>query len=263
MTANPNADPKNLSQQRFSQFAERYVLSSGHAKGYELTRLVELAEPKSDWLALDIATGGGHTAQTFAPHVHKVIAADIAHAMLMAARGNLVKQSVANAVCVGSDAEHLPFPDNRFDLVTCRIAPHHFPDCFRFVMECARILKPGGKLLIQDLAVPEDERAARYLDAFETLRDPSHHRMYSDIEWRSMFLDAGLVVDGSEILSREDDLIAWAQTQDSPLDVIERLQVLLGQAPDAVRDWIKPGCVGTPEATFHHVYIIIMGHKPA
>lgn len=263
MDSNSNTDAKSLSQQRFSQFAERYVTSSGHAKGGELAYLVELAQPGPDWLALDIATGGGHTAQIFAPHVRKVIAADLAYAMLMAARGNHVKQGIANAAYVGSDAEHLPFPDNTFDLVTCRIAPHHFPDCFRFVMACARILKPGGKLLIQDLAVPEDERAARYLDAFEALRDPSHHRMYSEIEWRGMYLDAGLVVDGSEILSRSDSLITWAETQDTPPDVTERLHVLLGQAPDAVRDWVKPGCIGTPEATFHHVYIIILGHKPA
>jgi ubiquinone/menaquinone biosynthesis C-methylase UbiE len=258
-------DPKRLSQRRFSQFAQEYVASTGHAKGYELARLVELAAPglaDRPTLALDIATGGGHTALTFAPHVGRVIATDLAPAMLAAARGNLAQQGVANAAYAAADGERLPFADARFDLVTCRIAPHHFPDPFRFVTECARVLKPGGALLIQDLAVPEDERAARYLDAFETLRDPSHNRMYSAEEWRAMLLDAGLTVAHAEIVARRAGFVEWARMQDCAPEVTERLTVLLAQCPDAARAWINPTCVGTPEAEFDHVYLIILGHKP-
>ena len=75
-------DSKSLSQERFGKFAEDYVTSQSHASGYDLDRLVEIANPQADWLMLDIATGGGHTALKFAPHVRQVIATDITPKML-------------------------------------------------------------------------------------------------------------------------------------------------------------------------------------
>ena len=67
-------DAKTLSRQRFGKFAAEYVTSQGHAKGSELDLLVEIAQPASSWSALDIATGGGHTALKFAPHVKQGLA---------------------------------------------------------------------------------------------------------------------------------------------------------------------------------------------
>lgn len=252
-------DAKAHSQQRFGQFAQNYVTSATHAKGADLQRLYEMANPQPDWLVLDIATGGGHTARRFAPHVAHVIAADLTPRMLEAARSFINRSDVTY---VATDAEALAFSDNTFDLVTCRIAPHHFPDVFRFVQECARVLKPGGKFTLEDHVTPEDDRAARYIDAFERLRDPSHHRAYAEYEWRGMFLDAGLKVEEVEIMSRPSgDLVTWAQRQGCTPEIIEKLQVMLAQAPEPVVDFLRPRCVGTPEAEFDHNYILISGRK--
>lgn len=252
---------KELSQQRFSQFAERYVASTTHAKGAELARLVEIAQPKPGWLALDLATGGGHTARTFAPLVRHMIAADISTAMLNAARGHLIDNEITTAGYTATDAEHLAFASNTFDLVTCRIAAHHFPDQFRFVQECARVLRPGGTLLIQDQVAPPEERDADYVDAFERLRDPSHGRTYAEVDWRGMYLDSDLTVEHVEYAATTAKLVSWAQTQDCDEHTIERLQILLVQAPDAVKAFWQPRCAGTPDAEFNHVYIIIAGRK--
>ena len=148
---------KSLSQKRFGQFAEGYVTSQSHAKGYDLDRLVEIANPQTDWLVLDIATGGGHTALKFAPYVRQVIATDITPRMLSAAEKFICDKGVTNVAFEPADAEDLPFEDPVFDLVTCRIAPHHFPDCARFVQEGSRVLKPGGQLLVQDHLLPEHQ----------------------------------------------------------------------------------------------------------
>jgi ubiquinone/menaquinone biosynthesis C-methylase UbiE len=251
---------KAQAQARFSQFADVYVHSERHAQGPELARMIELTQPKTDWLALDVATGGGHTARTFAPHIRQVIAADIALPMLDAARTTIDSPNVAY---IASDAENLSFSSGLFDLVTCRIAPHHFPDVFRFVQECARMLKPGGLLLVQDLSVPDDERAARYIDSFNRLRDPSHHRCYAIYEWRGMFLDAGLEVEQVETLEHTLNLIEWAGQQACSPAVIERLQILLKQAPKVVAEYLRPFAVGTPDASFIQVQAIIMGRKPS
>jgi ubiquinone/menaquinone biosynthesis C-methylase UbiE len=255
-------DIKTLTTERFNRFAERYVSAGQLGAAPELQKLVAMAQPAPTARALDIATGGGHTALAFAPHVAHVTATDLGLGMLEAARTHLTGKGAANVDYLACDAECLPFASGTFDLVTCRIAPHHFPDPFRFVMEAARVLRAGGRLVVQDQLTPEHERAARYLDSFERLRDPSHVRVYSESEWRGMFLDAGLTVEHVEHARHRTTLTVWAERQDCSPDVIERLHILMAQAPEAVRQWANPQHAGTPAATFDHVYILISGQKP-
>lgn len=256
-------DIKAQSRERFSQYAQGYVSSPTHAKGDDLDRLAELAAPQADWLACDIATGGGHTALKLAPHVRHMLATDYAPTMLDAARAFILGQGATNVDFVPADAENLPFAPNSFDLITCRIAPHHFPDIFRFVQEAARALKPGGRFVVQDHVLPDDKKAAQYVEAFERLRDPSHNRALDTYEWRGCFLDAGLTVEHDEQIRRSAKLVPWAERQGCTPDVVEHLQILLAQAPQAVADFLRPTCVASPDASFDHVHILISGRKPA
>ncbi len=254
-------DVKAQARERFSQFAQGYVTSPGHAHGDDLDRLLEVAAPQPGWLACDIATGGGHTALKIAPHVRRMVATDYALPMLDAARSFISGKGAANVAYVPADAENLPFAEGSFDLITCRIAPHHFPDIFRFVREAARALKPGGRLVVEDHVVPEDKRAAAYIEAFERLRDPSHNRALSDTEWRNDFLDAGLSVEQAERIDRPDKLLPWAERQGCTPEVIAHLQILLAQAPQAAAEFMEPSCAGTPDAGFSHNFILISGRK--
>ena len=61
------ADTKDLVKRQYGAHAEGYVTSAVHAQGESLKRLVELVQPQKDWRALDISTGGGHTALAFHP----------------------------------------------------------------------------------------------------------------------------------------------------------------------------------------------------
>ena len=254
-------DIKALNQERYGQFADGYVKSQTHAKGADLGRLVELVKPESGWQVLDIATGGGHTALKFAPHVKSVVSSDLTPGMLKAARGNILDNGAENVVFSAADAELLPFMDNTFDLVTCRIAPHHFPDIFKFAQEATRVLKPGGIFIVQDHVLPDDEKAADYADAFEKLRDPSHVHALSYTEWNGLFLDVGLEILHTETILKRHNLLDWATRQGCDATIIERLQVLLIQAPDAVSAHMLPEYAGTEHATFCNHHIIIMGRK--
>ena len=256
-----NEDAKFLSQQRFSKFSQSYVTSPPHAKGPELDRLVEIAQPQPDWRMLDIATGGGHTALKFAPFVKQVIATDITPKMLDAAQTFITSQGIENVVYEYADAEDLPFEAKQFDLITCRIAPHHFPDCPRFVREAARVLKSGGKLLVQDHVSPEDEQSARYVDAFQKLRDPSHSRTYSESEWVGMFREADLEVIHTEQIIKRHEFLPWVERQRCAPDVIQRLVSMIKEAPSGVVEWMQPQGFGTPGAVFTDHHIIIAGHR--
>jgi ubiquinone/menaquinone biosynthesis C-methylase UbiE len=257
----PSQKSKSLSQKRFGKFAEGYIASQSHAKGYDLDRLVEIACPQAEWLVLDVATGGGHTALKFAPHVSKVIATDFTPRMLAAAKKFICEKGVANVAFESADAENLPFGDCSFDLVTCRIAPHHFPDCAGFIQMGSRVLKPGGLLLVQDHVLPEDEAAAQYVDSFERLRDPSHNRAFSRFEWTTMFEQAGFQVTHIEEITKRHQLLPWAERQGCTPEIVEGLKDLLENAPPIVAAWLQVVNLGTKAASFVNHHILIAGRK--
>lgn len=255
------SDSKKLSKERYSQFAEGYVTSTTHAKGVDLDMLIELAQPQLHWHVLDIATGGGHTALKFAPYVEKVVATDITPHMLKKAEEFITGQGVYNVDFRVTDAEDLPFDDNQFDLVTCRIAPHHFPDVSKFVRESARVLKRGGILLVQDHVLSDDSAVAALADNFEKVRDPSHNRAFSAHTWVSMFEAAGLIVVHTHELTKRHQFVDWAKRQGNSDKTISQLIEMLANASDAVKDWMQPLAWGTDDASFVNHHIIIAGHK--
>jgi ubiquinone/menaquinone biosynthesis C-methylase UbiE len=244
-------DSKALSRQRYGKYAQRYVTS----------KTLEIGRPDSGWEALDVATGGGHTALKFAPYAARVVATDLTVEMLRAARAHLLAQGATNVWFVAADAEDLPFRTGKLELVTCRIAPHHFPNVPRFVAECARVLKPGGRLLVQDHVLPEDEQAAQYVDAFEKLRDPSHNRAFGEAEWRALFEGAGLTVERVEQVIKRHEFLPWAERQGCTPEVIARLESMLHQAPLLAAEWLQARDVGSPAATFVNHHIIISGRN--
>lgn len=251
----------DLAPQRFGRFAKGYVTSKSHARGSELDRLIEIAQPQSNWIVLDIATGGGHTALKFAPFVRQVVATDISSEMLTAARTFISRSGTEHITFVTACAESLPFKEEVFDLVTCRIAPHHFSNCPAFLRESVRVLKKGRFLLLQDLTVPEGEELAKDVEKFESLRDPSHRRAYSPSRWVKMFQNAGLHVVTKELIAKRHEFIPWVQRQGGTQDIIRRLTDIIAAATPEVIEWMQPLDFGTPQASFVNRHIIIAGPK--
>jgi ubiquinone/menaquinone biosynthesis C-methylase UbiE len=197
---------ENGSRERFDWFGPRFVSSETHAKAPELDCLVEIARPDTGWVILDIATGGGHTGPAFAPHVRLVIATDISAGMLSAAREFILGRGTRDVLFSFAQSERLPFLTSSFELVTCQIAAHLFSDVNQFAADCARLLRPGGSPLIQDQCLPENLAAARYIDRFERLRDPSHRRFFSASEWEGIYKQAGLSGTHREIVEKKSIL---------------------------------------------------------
>jgi SAM-dependent methyltransferase len=101
-------------RREFGANAAAYVTSATHAKGASLERLLALTNPQPDWQVLDIATGAGHTAFLFAPHVRQVWATDITPEMLDQVRQHAPARGVDNLVIELADAEKLPYADGTF-----------------------------------------------------------------------------------------------------------------------------------------------------
>ena len=242
---------KSLVRSQFGANAANYSTSAVHAKGASLQQLVDLVQPKSSWTALDIATGAGHTALVFAPYVATLIASDLTPEMLAEVSKLAAERGLKNVSTQQADAENLPFADTTFDLVTCRIAPHHFPEIPAFVGEVARVLKPGGTFALVDNVTPDVESrpgftkaelrdAGIVYNAFEKIRDPSHGRALSTAEWREIVNDCGLIIGHVEHCPKAMDFDTWCTTMAVDEATVPRLAAMLDAASPALMAFLKP-----------------------
>jgi SAM-dependent methyltransferase len=164
---------------------------------------------------LDVATGGGHVARRLREEGCTVLTVDPAPGM---------------QPDVVAPAEDLPFEDGAFDVVTCRIAAHHFEDVRKAVGEMARVTQ---RLIVIEDNVFTDER----VEEAERLRDPTHVRCYSEEEWREMLTDAGLEVEQVEHFERRPVVDDWLARVDTPAEDAERVRSLLA---DHIEEGVLP-----------------------
>lgn len=219
-------DPLRDAQAFFGERVEAYRRSRSHADAADLQRMVDLLNPRPGERAIDIATGGGHTARALRAAGCVVIATDATRPMLAAMRDECDARAVA-------DAQALPFGDATVDIVASRIAPHHFPDLDAFVADAARALRPGGRLYAFDLTSPEDVGAARIVDRIERLRDPSHVWSHAPSAWRRSVERAGLTLERLERGASEFDLEPWLARADMGAAREDEARALLAKHPAA------------------------------
>jgi SAM-dependent methyltransferase len=167
--------------------AEAYRQSREHSEGWDLDLLVDWADRART--ALDVASGGGHVARRLREAGLEVVSSDPAPGMR------------ADVVC---PAEHLPFADASFDVVTCRLAAHHFEDVEAATAEMARVSRELV-LIVDNLRMGQEDEEANQL------RDPSHVRNYSVEEWRALFAGAGLDLEDERLGDRRIELEPWLE----------------------------------------------------
>lgn len=231
---------KDLNRSQFGANAANYATSVVHAKGASLQRMVELVKPQPDWRALDIASAAGHTAFTFAPHVASVVASDLTPEMVELAASRAAEADLSNVTTQLADAEALPFEDDSFDLVTCRIAPHHFPSPDAFVGEVARVLTAGGTFAMVDNMVPTDTDVAATYNDWERRRDPSHIGCLSMDEWTALCEQHGLTVRSAETADKKMGFQFWVDNMSVPEEVRPGLLRDLLDATPAVQAFLRP-----------------------
>lgn len=230
---------EDLVRQQFGAHAEAYAASAVHAKGASLARLVELVQPQDTWRVLDVATGAGHTAFAFAPHALEVVASDLTPEMLTVGARLAAEKGLTNVRFELAAAESLPFQDATFDLVTCRIAPHHFDGIPAFIAEARRVLKPGGRLAVVDNIVPVGA-AGDYVNDFERLRDPSHMRCLALEEWLDHFAAAAFDDVQSEVARKSIEFGDWWERMGVTPEMADTLRELLLNAPEEVHVFLAP-----------------------
>jgi ubiquinone/menaquinone biosynthesis C-methylase UbiE len=250
----------NKVQQQFAPSAEKYARAEYFGVNAALAGLMDVMKPASHWRVLDAATGGGHTAFAFAPKVQQVIATDVTPAMLRAAAAVAQERGLHNIAFEVADAEALPYDDASFDAVTCRIAAHHFSDAGEGVRQMARVTKAGGRVGLIDPVVPYERAVADAINAWESLRDPSHVACLTVNGWASLFCAANLDavhINTFDVEVDFDDLMSRAGRDAATTDALRR-QLLNGS--HSMHEFFKPKAAGG-RLTFTWPQTLIVGRK--
>lgn len=226
---------KSSVQNQFGAVAANYATSSVHVSGPDLAAMLAAADPRGTERLLDAGCGAGHTALAFAPHVAEAVGVDLTLAMLAQAKRLAAERGVSNVTFERGDVERLPYPDDSFDLVTSRYSAHHYPHPQAAVCEFARVLKPGGVLLLVDTVAADDPKQDTFLNAIELLRDPSHVRDHTLEQWRAMFAAAGLEAEALGAWPIRLEFESWVARMNTPFLSITQIRALIDGAPYEVR----------------------------
>jgi SAM-dependent methyltransferase len=175
---------------QFTRQAAPFAAAAGIRSEEASNRIVQWAEAGPNDIVLDVACGPGLLACAFARVAQHATGVDMTPAMLEQARKTQQEQGLKNLSWQPGDVYSLPFPAAQFSIVSSRFAFHHLQDPMAALKEMKRVCRPGGRIVVADMA-PLPEKAAA-LNAAELLRDPSHVRALPVDELRGLFDQAGL-----------------------------------------------------------------------
>jgi len=178
-------------------------LRSLHVDDGEVERVIGRLLPADgiDTL-LDIGTGTGRMLELLGPRAARGLGIDLSREMLAIGRARLDRAGLAHCRVRQADLYRLPFGDGAFDVATIHQVLHFLDHPAAAVAEAARVLKPGGKLLIADFA-PHRE---------EGLRDEHAHRRlgFADAEIGAWLIRAGLTpVDTQHLAGEPLTVVVW------------------------------------------------------
>jgi SAM-dependent methyltransferase len=154
---------------------------------------------------LDIGTGTGRLLEMLAPRVASGLGVDASRAMLALARARLARPGLMHCAVRLADMYRLPLPDAGFDAVVLQMVLHYAEDPAGALAEAARVLRPGGRLVVVDLAAHDSA------DCMQRLA----HRWpgFSDQAMRDLLAGAGLVPQASVTVPGPMETRLWAASR--------------------------------------------------
>ena len=230
-------DPiQRAAQEQFGRQSERYARGHVLENIEDVAAALEHSSLPQPARVLDVATGAGHTGLHLASLGHNVTLADVAQPMLERAREAAAKRGLRVEIRQHA-AENLPYADRSFDLVTCRVAAHHFSSPEKFISEASRVLARSGQLLLIDGTVEDGQpEAEQWMHEVEKLRDPSHHRYLTPRQWSELCVNAGLTVEHILLTPfKQPDLNWYFEAANTPAENRSRILQLIQTAPESAR----------------------------
>jgi ubiquinone/menaquinone biosynthesis C-methylase UbiE len=215
----------------FTAQADEFNRSSAANDATLLDTLLTRAAPHSSDVWLEAACGPGVISRRLAPHVRSVHGIDLTPAMVALARRSAASAGVRNATFDLGDATATGLDDASFDGAITRFSLHHIPVPGRVLEELARVVRPGGAIVVADHLADEDPGAFAWSQEIERLRDPSHWASLTCDRLEALARRAGLRLEGETIVQIELDLLDWLHRGTEDPEVHGLVSRLLADAP--------------------------------
>jgi len=194
---------------QFTRQAAAYADTAQARDIRSMARLVQLANPDSNALALDVACGPGRLTMALGQKVGRAVGLDATDALLQIARSETTALKLNNVSFEQGTATAMPFENDSFDIACCRAAFHHFDQPDKVMAEMTRVVKPNGQLLIIDILGNKDALMAQNHDHIEQLCDPTHVKAIPDSAFQQMFADNNLTVTRCRFGESNYDIDGW------------------------------------------------------
>ncbi len=181
--------------------------------------LLRFAHLPADARVLDVGSGGGLLALLLAEEgAREVVGVDVSPVMLEAAEYQRLSRTTATAAQVSfrlAPAQALPFSDEWFDVVVCRLVLHHTSKPERMLQEFMRVLKPGGVLLFCDLLGHDDAVKRATQNAIEEKRNPAFVQARTADQYRKLLTGVGLELEAEKVAVFDRELEDWLSDMDA------------------------------------------------
>ena len=223
----------------FTHQAESFNASEAANAPETLGALIELAAPRPGERWLEAACGPGVVARALAPRTGSVHGVDLTPRMIELARREAA--ALPNVTFAVADATDLPDPDGTYDGAIARFTIHHIPVPAGLVEELARVVKPGGVVVLADHVADDDPAAAAWAQEIERLRDPSHWASLTLDELRGLGEDAGLVLEQEQVHPLALDWNGWLERGSGTAAARPLIERLLDDEPQAADAFRKDG----------------------
>jgi len=215
-----------LIQEEFTRQAESFNRSAAANSAAIIERILDFAAPEPGERWLEAACGPGILARALAPRVKEVCGVDATPAMVELARREAASRGLTNVRFELADATAVPVEDDRFDGALARFALHHIPVPGRLFAELARVVRPGGSIVMADHVADGDQEAYAWSQELERLRDPSHWASLTAARLRALGRAARLELEQEAMIPFEldfDDWLARGSGAQQHLDLVERV----------------------------------------
>jgi SAM-dependent methyltransferase len=211
-------------RRQFDRQAGHYLAGGAMGDRTVLDAILAAAPAGPGRRVLDVACGAGLLLRAYQDAGAEVAGIDLTPAMLGAAAAAL---GPAAGLAL-ADAARLPFGPAAFDLVTCKLAFHYFPEPARVAAELARVCRPGGRVAVIDRVASDDPGRCAAHNRLELLRTPNKVRVYSPDELVALLEAAGLAVVGRGVLTQAMGFDEWVAAAGAAGRAAELRALLVG-----------------------------------
>lgn len=226
-----------------------------------LDEIVACCAPTADQAWLEAACGPGILTRRLAPHVGTVEGIDLTAAMIDLARSEAAGAQYRGVSFAIGDVTALDRPDAHYDGAVTRFSVHHLPVPGRMFGELARVVRPGGRIVVADHVADAGSDAAIWSQQIERLRDPSHWTCRTVDGLRTLGEQAGLRLVDEHAHPLRLDFEDWLDRGGVDEDGRARVEAALAEAPGHAPSFSVGGPPGRRTLTLR-IWIGVWERRP-